>query len=275
MTCVPCAGCRTVRAPRADRDAERLAGRDDLAVDLPRQVGVRADLDAAAPGTARSARSRRGSGPAPARPPGPSPRCRRRQDAHVEQPVVEPGPGQQGEPAGQQPGVGHHHAPRPPVQRLGVVQPDGEIMRRPPTAGSGPARRVGGPAEPPLEPLAGPPPPPRRPGRSRPSRRTRSRPRPGPVRVHVRRPSPVASPSRSRPPVTSARSIRRSRPPNPASTASPARPAQRPRGQVRGAQRHDRQRHARARQRLGAGPDGAVTAGREHQARPGGHRAAG
>ena len=131
---------------------------------------------------------------------------------------------------------------------------DGELARRqrqPPH----PGRRVGGPAEPPLEPLA----------------RRRHH---GGVQAdagHGGEPGPARAFHHA------ARSIAWSRPPKPASTARPPWDghAQRPRGQVRGAQRHDGQRHAGAGQRLGAGPDRAVAARREHQARPGGHRAAG
>ena len=61
--------------------------------------------------------------------PRPAERPVRRQHAHVQQPIVQPGVGQQAEPAGQQAGVADHHLPGPQrqAQEGPVLGHDGRI----------------------------------------------------------------------------------------------------------------------------------------------------
>jgi hypothetical protein len=68
--------------------------------DLPRQDGIGADLDAARLQAPQRPILALAPGQHPSGQPDPVPAARRRQDADVEQAVVEPGRGQQGEPAG-------------------------------------------------------------------------------------------------------------------------------------------------------------------------------
>ncbi|MBV9204141.1 MAG: diaminopimelate epimerase [Actinobacteria bacterium] len=250
----------------AHRDAERPAGREHLAVDLPRHVCAGADLDAACLEAFQLPVLATAPGYHPARQARPAGQAGRRQDAHVEQPVIQPGRGQQDEASRQQAGVAHHDASRPPSERRAAVQPDREVpwrQRQVRHAG----RRVRHPSQPGLGLRSGradhrgveadpghrgePDPARARPGRARPARARPGRALPG--RVRQGQVDPVV-------PAVEARVDR---------WAGPGGHAEGSRGQVRRAERHDGQRDAGARQCLGAGPHGAVTPGREHQGRPG------
>ena len=240
---------------RADRYGQRPARRDDLAVDLPRQVGGGGDLHP--PGLEPFQRPALTAAPGqdPGRRERPAERTRGREDAHVEPPVVQPGLGQQHEASRQQACVPDHHAPRPPSQRLASVQAHGELSRWHPQMGQA-GHGVRDPAEPAFVRAA--------------------------RRLHHGRVQPEAGHGGEADPVVVAQ-VRQGQVDHAVPTAQarvdrragPGRNPQRPRGQVRGAERDDGQRDAGPGHGLRAGPDGAVTPRREHQCGPRRNRLAG
>ena len=178
----------------------------------------------------------------PGRHPGPAEGAVRREDAHVEQAVVETGVGQQAEPARQQPGVADDDRPRRPLDRRVVVQLDREPRRRPGEMRR-PRHRVGEPAELVLE-LG--------PGHDR---GVEAHPR------HRRERLPVGDRQVDQPIVGRPVLVERDVEGRPRMAGD----AERPRQQVGGAVRDDPERYAGRRHALGAAADGPVPAHRHHQ----------
>ena len=141
------AGTRTSKAPGTTVTVSDAPGRDHLAVDLAGQFPRGVDLHAAGLVPFQRAAITTARGQDAVGHPRPAERRRGREDAHVEQAVVQAGPGQQPEPAGQQAGVADHDRPGPPGQRRRAVEP---YLERGAAAEDlrGPGRRVGEPAGP-------------------------------------------------------------------------------------------------------------------------------